>query len=110
MYILRIAGQKKIGGRSWSGAPIFEEERDSAGTHGGLRGFFGGWAGAVEDHNDNDQRECVGSSELGGFGGFGDAGESVSAGDCHGGFRGFFGVKLELDFHCRGELAAGDSE
>ena len=45
---------------------LFEEERDSVGTHGGLGGFCGGRAGAVEDRNDNDQRECVGSSELGG--------------------------------------------
>ena len=66
--------------------------------------------GAIEDRNDNDQSECISSGELGRFGGFGYAGESVSAGDGHGGFRGFFGVKLELDFHCRGELAAGDSE
>jgi hypothetical protein len=25
-------------------------------------------------------------------------------------FAVFFGINLELDFHCRGELAAGDSE
>jgi len=88
---------------------LFEEESDGVGMHGCLGGFLGGWAGAVEDRDDNDQRECVGSSELGGFGGFGDAGKSVSAGDGHGGFCVFFCVKLELDFHCRGELAAGDS-
>jgi len=89
---------------------LFEEESDGVGTHGCLGGFFGGRAGAVEDCFDNDQRECVGSGKLGGFGGFEDAGESVSAGDGHGGFRGFLGIKLELDFHCRDELAAGDSE
>ena len=89
---------------------LFEEESYGVGTHGGLGGFVGGQVGAVEDRDDYDQRECVGSSELGEFGGFGDAGKSVSAGDGHGGFRGFFGVMLELDFHCWGELAAGDLE
>ena len=36
--------------------------------------------------------------------------QSVCAGNGHDGFRSFFGVKLELNFHGRGELAAGDSE
>jgi hypothetical protein len=36
--------------------------------------------------------------------------QHVRAGDGHNGFCGFFGVKLELNFHGRGELAAGDSE
>ena len=89
---------------------LFEEESDGVGTHGCLGRFFGGRAGAVEDRNDNDQRECVSSSELGRFRGFGDACKSVRTGDGHNGFRGFFGVKLELNFHGQGELAAGDSE
>ena len=89
---------------------LFEEESDCVRTHGCLGGFFRGRAGAIEDCDDNNQRECVGSGKLGELGGFGDSGESVSAGDCHGGFCGFFSVKLKLDFHCRGELAAGDLE
>ncbi len=57
---------------------------------------------AVEYRNDDDQHDSVGSSKLEDFGAFRDPAEPVSGGDGNGGLRGFFGVKLELDFHCHG--------
>ena len=44
---------------------LFEEENDGVRTHDDLGGFLWGWAGAVKDRNDDDQSDCVGSSELG---------------------------------------------
>ena len=37
---------------------------------------------------------------------FRDPAETVGGGDDNGGLCGFFGVKLELDFHCRGAMGA----
>jgi len=65
---------------------------------------LGGRAWAVEYRDDDDQREGVGSSELGELCGHGDTAESKRGCDGNGGFRGFFGIELELDFHRRGRL------
>ena len=59
---------------------------------------------AKEYCNNDDQRKCVGSSKLGEFGAFRDPAEPISSGDGNGGLHGFFGVKLELDFHCRAAM------
>jgi hypothetical protein len=66
--------------------------------------LFGGWAWTVKYRNDDDQGKGVGSSELRELCGLGEAAESVRGCDGNGGFRSFFGVKLELDFHCQGQL------
>ena len=92
---LSFDGRKGIPG-------LLEEEGDRVGRHACLGGFFGGRARAVKDRDDDDQRECVGSGELGEIGAFRDSAESVSSSDGNGGLRGFFRIKLELDFHCRG--------
>ena len=97
---LSLEGRKSIAG-------LFEEERDRVGRHANnlivaLSGFLRGRTGAVKDRDDDDQRECVGSGELGEIGAFRDSAESVGSGDGNGGLRGFFSIKLELDFHCRG--------
>jgi len=60
-------------------------------------------ARAVEDRDDDNQRDSVGSGELGEFGALRDSAESVGSGDGNGGLRSFFRIKLELDFHCRGQ-------
>ena len=89
---------------------LFEEESDGVGTHGCLGGFFWGRAGGVEDCFDNDQRECVGSGKLGRFAVFGDMAARIRGSNGNSGTGSLVGIMLELDFHCRGELAAGDSE
>jgi hypothetical protein len=50
-----------------------------------LSGSFGGRAGAVKDCDDDDQSNCVGSSELGGLVVFGDTAERVRGSDGDGG-------------------------
>ena len=57
--------------------------------------------GALEYCNYDNQGNCIGGGELGEIGAFRDSAESVSSGDGNGGLRGFFCIKLELDFHCR---------
>jgi hypothetical protein len=42
---------------------------------------FAGWAGAVDDCNDEDQSNCVGSGKLGELGAFGDTAKSVCGHD-----------------------------
>jgi hypothetical protein len=43
----------------------------------------------------------VGSGKLGGIAVFGHTTERVRGYDGHGGASSFFGIKFELDFHCR---------
>ena len=82
---------------------LLEEEGDCVGRHAVLGGFLRSRARAVEDRDDDNQRDSVGSGELGEFGALRDSAESVGSGDGNGGLRGFFSIKLELDFHCRGQ-------
>ena len=86
---------------------LLEEEGDRVGRHRKkidccfLSGFFdGGWAGAVKDCDDDDQSNCVGSSELGGFVVLGDTAERVHGSDGNSGMGSLVCIKLELDFHC----------
>lgn len=44
---------------------LLEEESDGVGTHDDLGGSLWDGAGAVEDRDDDDQSDCVGSGELG---------------------------------------------
>jgi hypothetical protein len=69
-----------------------------------IRRIFGRQARAVEYRKDDDQRDSVGRGELGEFGAFRDPAETLGGGNGNGGFHGFFGVKLELDFHCQGAM------
>ena len=93
---------------------LLEEEGDRVGRHHKkfdccfLCGLFGGGrAGAVKDCDDDDQSNCVGSSELGRFAEFGDTAERVRGSDGDGGAGSLVCIKLELDFHCR-EARRGD--
>ena len=43
----------------------------------------------------------IGSGKLGGIAVFGDMAERIRGCDGHGGASSFFGIKFELDFHCR---------
>ena len=52
----------------------------------------------------------VDSSKLVGFGAFGDTAEPVRHSDGHSGLGGFFGVKLELDFHCRAVMGVTEND
>ncbi len=58
----------------------------------------------VDDRNNDDEGEGVDSSELVGFGAFGDTAEPVRSSNGHSGLGGVFGVKFELDFHCRAAM------
>ncbi len=80
-----------------------EEERDRF-EHHDLDGFAWDRAGSVDDCDDDDKGNGVDSSKLVGFGAFGDTAEPVHRSDGHSGLGGFFGVKLELDFHCRAAM------
>ncbi len=86
-----------------------EEERDRVGRHTCLGGFFGDRAGSIEDCYNYNQRNGVGSGKLGGLGAFEDMAESVCGCNGNGGLQGFFGVKLELDFHCRRQWGTNES-
>jgi hypothetical protein len=66
-----------------------------------LRRIFGNWEGSIEDHYDYNQHKGIGSGKVGGLGAFGDMAEFVRGYDGNGGLRGFFRIKLKLDFHCR---------
>jgi hypothetical protein len=68
---------------------LFKEEGDRVGRHAELGGFFGSRARAVEDRDDDNQRECVGSGKLGDFGAFREPAEPVRSGDGNGGLRGY---------------------
>ncbi len=80
---------------------LLKKECDCVGRHGELVGFCRVRVGAVNDCNDDDQGDGVGSSKLGGIAVFGDMVEHVHGCDGHGGASSFFGIKFELDFHCR---------
>jgi hypothetical protein len=47
---------------------------------------------------------ALAAASWGNLGGFRDPAEPVSGGDGNGSLHGFFGVKLKLDFHCRGAM------
>ncbi len=97
-------GEVVIRGLSFEGgkglACLPEEKRDRFGRHD-LDGFAWDRAGSVDDRADDDEGKGVDSSKLVGFGAFGDTAEPVRHSNGHSGLGGFFGVKLELDFHCR---------
>jgi hypothetical protein len=102
-------GEVVVRGLSFKGGEgplrLPEEERDCFGRHD-LDGFLWDQAGSVDNcHNDN-EGEGVGSSKLVGFGAFRDTAEPVRSYDGHGGLCGFFGVKFELDFHCRAAMGS----
>ena len=63
--------------------------------------FLGSRAGAVEDHDDDDQSNSVGECKLRVLGAFGDSSESVGSCDCDCSSGSLVGIKFELDFHCR---------
>ena len=84
-------------------ARLPEEERDCF-RHHDLDGFLWDQVGSIDDCDDDDKGEGVGSSKLVGFGAFGDTAEPVCSCDGQSGLRGFFGVKLELDFYCRAAM------
>jgi hypothetical protein len=100
----RYCGEVVVRGLSFEGgkgvARLPEEDGDCFGRHD-PDGFLGDQAGSVDDRDDDDEGKGVGSSELVGFGAFRDKAEPVCSCDGHGGLCVFFGVKLELDFHCR---------
>ncbi len=67
-------------------------------------------AGSVDDRDDDDEGEGVDSSKPVGFGAFGDTAEPVCRSNGHSGLGGFFGVKLELDFHCRAAMGVTEND
>jgi hypothetical protein len=90
---------------------LLEEEGDRIRHHGELGRFFdGGRAGAVKDCNDDDQSNGVGSGKLGRFAVFGDTAERVCGSDGDGGTDSLVGIKLELDFHCRGAMVRRENK
>ena len=66
---LSVRGLSLDGGKGVTG--LLEEECDRIWCHACLGGFLGNRAMAVEDRNDDNQREGVGSGKLGEFGAFG---------------------------------------
>ena len=100
-------GEVVVRGFSFEGgkglAHLPEEEHDCFGRHDS-DGFWGDRAGSVDDCDDDNEGQGIGRRELVGFGAFGDRAEPVRSCDGHGGLRCYFGVKLELDFHCRAAM------
>ena len=87
---------------------LFDEAGDSVRRHVAkrlakklLRSSFLGYRRAVENRDDDDQRDCVGKGEWRVLGAFGDLTESVGSRDRDCSLSGFIGIKFELDFHCR---------
>jgi hypothetical protein len=80
---------------------LLKKECDHFGHHGDLVGFCRGRVGAVKNRDDDAQGDGVGSGKLGGIAVFGDTAERVCSCDGRGGVSSFFGIKFELDFHCR---------
>ncbi len=97
-------GEVVVRGLSFEGgkgiARFLKEECDRFGHHDS-DSYSGDQAGSIDDRDNDDEGEGIGSSKLVGFGAFGDTAEPVRSCDGHGGLHCFFGVKLELDFHCR---------
>ncbi len=71
---------------------------------------MGGRAGAIKDHDDDDQSNGIGSGELWRFAVFRDTAERVSGGDGDGSSGSLVGTKLELDFHCRWAMVRQEAE
>jgi hypothetical protein len=80
---------------------LLKKECDPVGRHGKLIGFCRGRAGAVKDRDDDNQGNGIVSGKLGGIAVFGDTVERLRGCDGHSGASSFFGIKFELDFHCR---------
>ena len=74
-----------------------------------LRSRFLGYQRAVENHDDDDQSNCIGEGKLRVLGAFGDSSESVGSRDCYCISGGLVGIKFELDFHCRERYVAPGS-
>ena len=66
-----------------------------------LRSRFLGYLRAVENHDEDDQSDCIGEGELRVLGAFGDKSESVGSRDCDCSSSSFVCIKFELDLHCR---------
>jgi hypothetical protein len=96
-----VQGLSIEGGKGLAHPP--KEKRDCFGRHDS-DGFSEDQAGSVDDCDDDDDGKGVASSELVGFGAFRDIAEPIRSCDGHSGLCGFFGVKLELDFHCRAAM------
>ena len=86
-----------------------EEERDPFG-HDDSDRFLWDQAGSVDDCDDDDESKSIDSSELVGFGAFGDTSEPVRSCDGHCSLCGFFSVKFELDFHCRAAMGVTEND
>ena len=102
-----IRGLSFEGGKGLACLP--EEEHDCFGRHDS-DGFAWDQAGSVDDCDDDDEGEGIDNRELVGFGAFGDMAEPVRRSDGHSGLGGFFGVKLELDFHCRAAMGVTEND
>ena len=105
-------GEVVIQGLSFEGgkglARLPEEEPDRFGHHDS-DGFTWDRAGSVDDCNNDDEGEGVDSSELVGFGAFGDTAEPVHSSNGHSSLHGFFSVKFKLDFHCRAAMGVTEN-
>jgi len=94
------------GGEGVSG--LFEKAGDCVRRHVSmrlekklLRSRFLGYRRAVENRNDDDQRDCIGEGELRVLGAFGDETESVGSRDHDCSSSSFVCIKFELDLHCQ---------
>ena len=56
---------------------------------------------AVEDHDDDNQSDCVGKGKLRVLGAFRNPSECVGCRNGDGGSGSLISIKFELDFHCR---------
>ena len=92
-----VQGLSIEGGEGLARLP--EEECDCFRRHD-LDGFSEDQAGSVDDRDNDNEGKGIGSSELVGFGAFGDTAEPVRSCDGHSSLCSFFSVKLELDFDC----------
>ena len=97
-----VRGLSIEGGKGLTRLP--EEERDRFGHHERLGRFSRDQVGSVDDCNDYDEGKGVGSSKLVELGAFGDTTEPVRSCDGYSSHHSFFGVKFELDFHCRAAM------
>ena len=61
--------------------------------------------GSVDDPHDDNEGNGVSSGKLVGFGAFGDTAEPIRSCDGYHSLCGFFGIKFELDFHCRAVMS-----
>jgi hypothetical protein len=70
--------------------------------HGSFDGMLWSQNRAVKNGNEDDGHKGVSSGELGRIHGQGDTRKRVRGRDGNGSFGRLFGIKFELDFHCRG--------